>query len=173
MSRPRVMVVADVGLVSWGIETGGGWSHMANVLADDSIIDARSDSMKFPGGLKVPAGVQRRPAGYLDSIRKWVVLEGPEDDPGGKWSYNRWEYALVSQLKKPYDFIGIWDFLSDSVIDRNWRDESAWFCDELAVWAQEKAGYVPQLPEPVFRITPSAALLFDIGAGWRVVAGRG
>lgn len=177
---PRVMVVADSGLISWGIETGGGWSHMANLMADGSIIDARSDRIRDtrtgkrclgPDGKPISPGVQRRPGSYLEGIKKWVVLQGPEDGNGR--SYDRWRLALEAQLGKPYDFIGILDFLTESPLDRNWRDQRAWFCDELAVWAMEQAGYTPQIPEPVFRITPSAALLLAIGLGWRVVAQRG
>lgn len=175
---PRVMVVADVGLVSWGIETGGGWSHMANLLADGSIIDARSDRVHdsrtgkpvLIDGKRIPPGVQRRPGYYLEGIKKWVVLEAPSTAPG---NYDAWKHALEAQLGKPYDFIGILDFLTESPLDRNWRDQTAWFCDELAVFAMEQSGYCPPLPQPVFRITPSAALLLAIGLGWRVTGSRG
>lgn len=166
---PRVMVVADSGITSRAIEYwgGGGWSHMANVLADDSIIDARVDQMKIRG-VAYPAGVQRRPAGYLDRVPRWVLLE-----IGGEEHYSRWLAALVSQLHKPYDSIGILDFLTGSVEDRNWREQTAWFCSELGVWALERAGLCPALPDPIFRVTPGGALLLCIGRGARVVASRG
>jgi hypothetical protein len=165
MSHARVMLVADTGVSSRLIEWfgGGGWSHFANVLADGTIIDARSDRVAG-----APPGVQRRPARYLDSERKWVLLQ-----LGAEHQYEPWVNALVSQLGKPYDQIGIWDFATGSVYDRNWRDQSAWFCSELGVWAQEQAQMCPRLPGPVFRITPGAALLLDIGLGATVLASRG
>lgn len=176
------MFVADVGLVSYGIKLTGGWSHEANLLADDSILDARSDWVKdakghyFLGpdtGKPIPPGVQHRPAGYLNPCPRWIVLEGPEDGP--HWSYERWRNALVSQLDKPYDYIGILDFVTLSMDDRNWRDESAWFCDEYATWAQEQGGYTygREIPVPFFKLNPSGALLYTVGLGWRVAASRG
>jgi len=168
--RPRVMLIADTAWSSRCIEWwgGGGWSHFANVLSDSSIIDARSDAIKVRGEGRIPPGVQRRPAGYLDDCKRWVLLE-----LGTEAQYGHWQAALIGQLGKPYDFIGIRDFLTGSVRDRNWRSESAWFCDELGIWAQEQARICPRLPDPIYRLTPGAALLLDIGLGAQVVASRG
>lgn len=140
----------------WG---GGGWSHWANVLEDGSIWDARSD---VEGGK--PPGVQHRPAGYLDAQPRRALLEF-----GGPEHYGPWAAALESQEGKPYDKVGIKDFATGSYTDRNWRDESAWFCDEYGLWAAEQACAVPKVPVPLFRINPGAAMLYILGAGARVV----
>ena len=166
----RVMLTAGTGLTSRWIEWwgGGGWSHFANVLADGSIIDARSDVVTFRGQ-SFPTGVQRRPAGYLNTEPRWVAVDVPCTVAQAK----EWEHVLRSQLGKPYDFPGILDFATGSLKDRNWRDESAWFCSELGLWAQEQVGICPRLAAPVFKIPPGEGLLIDIALGGQIVAAKG
>ena len=137
---------------------------MANFLADGRVIDARLG----PAGGQ-PGGVWIRPGNYLDSVAKWVDVEIPCSAGQAKY----WEMLLLSQRKKPYDTLGIIDFVTGSYRDRNWRDESAWFCDELGIWAQEGANICPQLPTDTFKLTPGEALLIDIALGGKVVASRG
>jgi hypothetical protein len=62
----------------------------------------------------------------------------------------------MAQVGKPYDHVGIWDFITGQADDRNWREESAWFCDELALASCEKVGF-PPLYIPTYRITPNSA----------------
>lgn len=175
----RVMLTAGKTWSSRWIEWwgGGGWSHFANVLPDGRIIDARSDVVTDPDGRPflgadgrpIPPGVEVRPAGYLDSEPRWVVIDVPCTHAQAKG----WERRLVSQLHKPYDFPGIADFLTGSLVDRNWRDESAWFCSELGMWAQEEEGICPQLAAPVFKIPPGEALLIDMALGGTLVSAKG
>lgn len=176
--RPRALLVAFPDISSraiswWG---GGGWSHLANMLVDGSFIDARADWVKdakgtyYKGadGKPIEPGVRRRPGDYLKAAQRWILIELGEER-----HYAPWVRVLESQIGKPYDFVGIWDFVTGSNQDRNWRDERAWFCDELGVWSWEKVGICPQVPEPVYRINPGAALLLGIGTGARVVASGG
>lgn len=170
-SHIRVMFTAGSEFSSRAIEWfgGGGWSHMANVLPDGSIIDARNDIVKF-GDQCFPAGVQHRPKGYLEAeCSRWLVLEIPCTIHQVK----SWESNLRSQVGKPYDQIGILDFVTGGIRDRNWRDESAWFCSELGIWAQENSGICPPLEAPVFRIPPGEALLIDMALHGRVVSSKG
>ena len=100
---------------------------------------------------------------------RWILLE-----VGTEKHYGPWMGALASQIGKPYDFIGILDFVTGSTQDRNWRDESAWFCDELGVWAEERANITPRLPDPVYRLTPGSALMLNLGLpGTKVLAYAG
>lgn len=53
-----------------------------------------------------------------------------------------WDF-LLAQDGKPYDIKAILSFIPGIrwfVRDRNWRDDKAWFCDELDIAAYEKAG---------------------------------
>lgn len=159
---------------------GGGWpSHMANLLADGSVWDARDNKITY-GGQSYPAGVHHRPAGYLEAENKrWAILEPPA---GGELKYNDWVKTLESQEGKPYDQIGIMDFAKGLVTgkyeDRNWGPDdpsasAAWFCDEYAVWAAGINGLVPwPIPVPLFTLTPGSALIFLMGAKWQVTASQ-
>jgi hypothetical protein len=69
---------------------------------------------------------------------------------------NVWLTFLYNQVGLPYDHLGIWDFITGSAADRNWREETAWFCDELALASGERAG-LPQLFIPTFQVTPNSA----------------
>ena len=45
-------------------------------------------------------------------------------------------------------------------VDRDWRDESAWFCSELKAWCLEDAGFFPYtLLISKNRVTPADLLL--------------
>lgn len=180
--KPRIMVVAGPDFSSGAIERFGGgaghWSHMANVLSDGTILDARDNVMTM-GGKTYPAGVQLRPAGYLDSDTRWAIFEAPCDA-----NYDAWHQAGVSQLLKPYDSAGILGFAENVFTgqeeDRNYAPQDpglnkAWFCDELCSWMAMKAGDVPWLPRqfPLYQQTPSSALNLFIGAGWRMTQSKG
>jgi len=179
MPRPRIMVTRGDALSSRAIEGyGGGWpSHMANLLADGSVWDARSDVINF-GGVKYPAGVQHRPAGYLEAENaKWAIFEAP---PGSERVYPYWVELLQSQEHKPYDHAGIIAFgvgvFTGKFQDQNYADDksTAWFCDEYSIWAAGKPGLIPwPLPLKISRQTPGAGLNLFIGARWRLTAAKG
>lgn len=176
------MVRGD-GLSSRAIEGfGGGWpSHMANVLDDGTVWDARDDLVKF-GEMVYPSGVQKRPLGYLYAeYKEWAIFEAPVYMAP---MYGDWVEALESQVGKPYDSVGIMDFV-EGIFTGNYedydyapdapQDSKAWFCDEYAVWAAGSVEAIPKLPPelPVFTLTPGSALNLFIGAGWEMVDHRG
>lgn len=64
-----------------------------------------------------------------------------------------------TQLGKPFDDGALWEFLSDDPADRDWRDESKWFCSEFVAWCLETAGFFPySLIAAKNRITPGDLL---------------
>lgn len=173
MSVPRIVVVGAAAASSAVIERGSfsEFSHMAAILADGTILDARYDLV---GG--APAGVQLRQAGYLDSEPHSAIFEAPSGV-----HYGDWEAALRSQLTKPYDSRGIEGFavriFTGSFTDPNYAaaNSKAWFCDEFQAWAAVQSGDIPQ-PPPWYQFyaqTPAAALNLFIGAGWRLVSSKG
>lgn len=168
------MVVGGDGFSSVAIERAGfgPWCHMASLLADDTVLDARDDTEAG-----VPPGVQLRPAGYLDSEPRWAIFEAPTGD-----HYAAWEAALRSQLLKPYDERGIEDFATATLLTGHYSDPNyaasaskAWFCDELAAWAAIQSGDIPAPPPwtQLFALTPVAASYLFIGANWRLVDSKG
>lgn len=118
----------------WGVPAG-------------SLLGARSDAV----GGKL-AGVQIRPAGYAEP---WVRRHVFELKSTLKQEVLFYDF-LELQLNKPYDSLAIVAFLTQ----RDWRDDSAWFCDELAARATERAGLCGVLYLPANKLTPT---------GWAVV----
>lgn len=185
MSHVTVMFVAGSDFWSRRIEWfgGGGWAHAAQILADGSVLDSQASGMwLMPDGSPVdrharmhplaqyyPAGVQRRPKGYLDHEARWVKLE----IPCSVQQAVAWEQSLLSQIGKPYDKLAILDFVTGSLSDRNWRDQSAWICSELDAWALERAGICPSLLLPTYRVTPGDCALIAMALHGQVVASRG
>ena len=144
-----------------------GFSHVDIVippkwlLPEDGIEDnkpgllgARSDSI---GGK--PPGVQIRPWDYGKSTWIRQVYMELESTPAQEAAF--FAYAK-DQIGKPYDKLAIIAFF----IARNWRDQDAWFCDELLLACTEQAGLCPELYLPVnkFNPTTAAAIWSAIGA---------
>lgn len=171
--RPRVIVVGGTDGGSRAIERAGFglWSHMAAILADGSVLDARSDIIDG-----IPPGVQLRPIAYLEAYPTSATFEAPSGD-----HYAAWEAALRSQLLKPYDMRGIEDFgigtFTGHYADPNYAAAAskAWFCDELQFWGAVQSKDIPEPPAWVnpFTLTPVAASYFFLGAGWIQTAGKG
>lgn len=173
MAKPRIMVVGGDAFSSVAIERAGfgRWCHMANILADGTVLDARDDEV-----CGIAPGVRLRPAGYLDTEPRWALFEAPTDA-----HYAAWEAAGRAQLGKPYDQRGILDFaeatFTGDYVDANYAgaDSKAWFCDCVASWMAITAGDIPQPPKELllFTLTPSSALLLFIGAAWTQIASKG
>jgi len=143
---------------------GGKYSHVATLLpGGKQVLDARANVI---GG--VPAGVQVRPASYLASPYVVDLYEIPCTAAQLEAAYRR----LQTQAGKPYDTLAIINFgiglVSGDYEDRNWREESAWFCDELCVWSWEMEGICPQLQITPNRIAPGPACLIAGALGARV-----
>lgn len=143
---------------------GGKYSHVATLLpGGKEVLDARSDVIKG-----IAAGVQIRPASYLGAPYVVDLYEIPCTEAQLDAAYSR----LRTQLGKPYDKIGIINFgtgmITGDFEDRNWRNESAWFCDELCVWDWEMEGICPQLQITPNRIAPGSASLIASVLGAKV-----
>ena len=70
--------------------------------------------------------------------------------------------AARSQLGEPFDSSAMHAVFSGGffAVDRDWRDQSAWFCSELKSWCLEEAGFFPyQLLISKNRVTPPDLLL--------------
>jgi hypothetical protein len=172
------MVIGAPGILSRAIEGfgAGRWSHMANVL-DGAILDARYNVIE-DGKRAIPAGVQIRPAHYLDSEPRWQVYEF-----GTEAMYRSWSQAGMAQVGKPYDSQGIWGFakglFTGRYEDRNYNpskpgESKAWFCDALAVYMASACGYL-DLPYGFtpYTLTPGSALDLFIGRGAKLIASKG
>jgi hypothetical protein len=156
--------VANSALSSRTIEWfgGGGFSHVDIVVPDwycdahdlprGSLLGARSDRI---GGQ--PAGVYIRPPGY-ESWPKRLVLRVP---CGQNQALHAFEWA-AKQIKSPYDTPGL---LSSFVLGRDWREEGAWWCSELAVRMLEVGHIIQELPLPYWKITPGDSALICSAAG--------
>jgi hypothetical protein len=74
--------------------------------------------------------------------------------------YDRFMTFGHGQIGKPFDNGALWDFLSDSPQDRDWRCPDSWFCSEFVVCCLEQAGFFPYpLVVAKNRITPADSLL--------------
>ena len=124
-----------------------GWpSHVDHVLADGTLLGARSDSV---GGM--PPGVQIRPANY----EVWTKTQSIRLNATAAQE-TTWLNFLTAQIGKPYDFEAIAAF----ALERDWRAQDSWFCSELAAAALEACGWFPKpLAASVNEITPRDLLL--------------
>ena len=149
----RLQFVRGSGLSSAAIAwfSQGHLSHVDAVMPDGSLLGARSDAI---GGK--PPGVQIRPAGY----EKWalrLIYALPATARQEETFYD----FLLAQVGKPYDKLAIVAF----ALNRDWRDDRAWYCAELDARALELAG----LSRPGYldanKITPVmlAELVSEIG----------
>ena len=137
---------------------------MAIYVKADEVIDARADVIEG-----IAPGVQRRPASYLDAYPRWVKME-LQCTPSQRKTVIK---ALEDELEKPYDSVGIWDFATCSLKDRNWRDRSAWFCDELDIYVLELAKLVSPLMLPLYRLTPGTSALIIQASGAKIINFKG
>ena len=124
-----------------------GWcSHVDHVLADGTLLGARSDTV---GGK--PPGVQIRPPDYAT----WSKVQRVALQATGEQE-TAWLNFLTAQIGKPYDFEAIAAF----AIDRDWRNPEKWFCSELAAAALEACKWFPKpLASVANEITPRDLLL--------------
>lgn len=120
-------------------------SHVDAIMPDGTLLGARSDDI---GGVPPWRGVRRRhyvPEPY-EPVRLFKIYQIP--------STNRQEAAfygfLASQEGRPYDKLAILAFF----IDRNWRDEDAWYCSELQAAALIEAGLLAHGYLSANKITP-------------------
>lgn len=129
------------------------------------VIDSRNDEV---GG--APPGVQVRSANYLKHNKERVTWR---HIPCTRAQELIVYAALISQLGKPYDKVGILEFVTGALKDRNWRSENAWFCSEIRTWSWIEASLLPAGDYPEYlpsRITPGDSARIAWGLQARVIA---
>ena len=132
-------------LLAGGGTTALGFSHVDIVLPSGELFGARTD---FPVNGKT--GVQRRQPGYGDAT--WIRRETFELKATPAQEKRGYDF-LLAQEGKPYDELAIAAFFTD----RDWREDDAWFCDELYLRFLEVAGVCPPLYLPANRVNPTGA----------------
>jgi hypothetical protein len=132
-------------LLSGGGTTALGFSHVDVVLPSGELFGARTD---YP--INGHTGVQRRQPGY--GAATWIRRETFTIKSTAAQEKRGYDF-LLAQEGKPYDKLAIMAFFTD----RNWRDDDAWFCDELLLRFLEVAGVCPPLYLPANRFNPTGA----------------
>lgn len=138
----RLRFVLGSGWASSAISvfSAGHLSHVDAVMPDGTLLGARSDNV---GGGK---GVRERPNPYETAAKVlWAEITAQPDQEADFYAF------LRKQLGKPYDHLSIFAF----AINRNWRDDDAWYCSELIAAALEDALILTKtLYLPFNKITP-------------------
>jgi hypothetical protein len=120
----------------------GFWaSHVEALMPDDTLLGAHYDG-----------GVMARKRDY---DKGQFIKELYVNIPASEEMTNQFFQFLRDQIGKPYDTRAILGL----VIQRDWRDPSAWFCSELITAALEKCTWIPTLATDVNHITPRDSLL--------------
>jgi hypothetical protein len=143
------------------------FSHMDLILSGQHAIDlavpdgsalGASDqgvhSACFKGN---PCGVGIRPSEYQPfGLRRRMILETDKA--------TEIIAAAATQLGKPFDSSGLWDFVEDSFPGaRDWRSADSWWCSELGIWSLEQGGFFPTLLSwPKNRVSPTDVLLINL-----------
>jgi hypothetical protein len=104
-------------LIEW--KGSGQFSHVDIVLPDERLLGARSDKT---GG--AAAGVQIRTPNY----DRWFAVSRLTLPLDRTQTKQFMDFAFA-QIGKPYDKMAIFAF----ILNRNWDDSDAWFCDELVM----------------------------------------
>jgi hypothetical protein len=133
-----------------------GYSHVDLVLPSGRLLGSRSDAI-----LGIPPGVQVRPPFY----EKWERREVFELECTTLQQHLFYDYA-TEQIGKPYDKLSILGF----GVGRNWRDNDAWFCDELLMACTEYANLCSELYLPVNKFTPTSAAVVWTALGAKRVS---
>jgi uncharacterized protein YycO len=94
------------------------YSHVDLVLPDGKLLGALPD-----GGVQI-----RDP--YPTRSKLILSIEVSPD------KYHSILFRALSQVGKPYDYVGILGF----VFNRDWEDDSKWFCSELIAWLFKECG---------------------------------
>jgi hypothetical protein len=164
MSTIKLQYVLGNGLSSKAIAWfgGGKFSHVDIVLpggfgyVEGFLLGARSDKIRG-----ISPGVQVRPAFYENWARRLVI-----EVPCSSDAFVSFHKYALDQRMKPYDKIAILGFL----FGRDWRDDSAWFCDEMVLCCGIQASIIPELKViPANQIPPGGSLIAYQVAGGKVV----
>lgn len=164
MSEPRIRLSFRLGAgltsraIAWWGCAPGLWSHVAAVLPDGHLLDARSDVLAG-----IPAGVQVRPAKVEPCVRSALV-----ELPGAH--YAPWRKFLDAQVGREYDQGAI---LGD-ILGRKLHERGRWICSALQTGALKAAGMLRALPIEDSQVTPdSLYLIVTAGLGGIIVKRSG
>jgi hypothetical protein len=152
-------------LIAWDGIGSGGYSHVANLLADGRYLDARSTKM---GGIWKRGPRQ----GVIDQVPAGVHIRDPEWEPSIKrlratfkatqTEYDDWEANLRAKITTDYSGLAIWGFISG----RNVNVHGHWMCSMLSINAlQHVKKIVYPLPYAAHQINPTIELLLVSQAG--------
>ena len=132
----------------------GGWSHVANVLADGRFLDARSDTL---AGVK--PGIHIR----APDSEAWVKRQRATLEVSAA-VYDAWEANLRAKIGDVY---ALWDILG-FFLDRMLHRPATYDCSALAVNALQHVGLVPFPLEgfPAHECTPNDVCLIAQVAGF-------
>lgn len=130
------------------------FSHVDFLLEDGNLLGASDQGPHSPCIAGNPQGVAIRPPNYqkFGKRRDMILRTDRADDVIN---------AAKTQLGKPFDSSGLWEFLGDKPPgERDWRNVEAWFCAEHKVWSCEEGRlWSNKLAWPKNRITPTDLLL--------------
>lgn len=116
--------------------TNGRWSHVALLSDANAVLEATGSH-----------GVGKTP---LESLvarsTEYCIVE--VNVPRG--TFNKLKKAGESQLGKKYDW---WGILGLS-LNRDWQENSNWWCSEYVAWMFEQAGSPLVRADAVHRVTP-------------------
>ncbi len=136
MDRVTIQFSSSTAWQSWVIRKlcHSDFSHVDLVLPDGSLLGASDQGPLSPCLAGSPEGVAIRPANYQEFyIRRNAIIET---------SLAERIYELAtSQLGKPFDSGAMKAFFSSE--NRDWIEDSHWFCSELIAWCFMKSQYWP------------------------------
>ncbi len=131
-------------LIQW--RTWSDYSHAAWVCDDGSVIEAWVDGFMSGSVRRVENPWARHTPGT--DVEFYDVALTPEQH----WAAQEF---LMRQVGKPYDFRGIWGFMTR----KPEQEQGAWFCSELVFTALQAAG-VPLLARiEAFKVSPGLLAL--------------
>lgn len=135
------------GLIEWFDH--GRYAHVDAALDDGTLLGARVGEYDNDG-TTIPAGVQIRPASYLNGIER-LQVHIPVSQP----IHDKFYDFCFAQIGKHYDTTAIVGFVSG----RDWQEPDSWFCSELIAAALVESGYWHTLSAPANKIAPDDLLL--------------
>lgn len=141
-------------LISWWGSGYGGYSHVDAILADGSLLGARSDSV---GGQ--PPGVRIRPPAYEKWVRRCVVWM-----PASAQQASNWEKFLREQVGMGYDKSDILGL----IIGKPLMSQGHWICSALQHEALHKIAIFPDMPQTPQQVPPNMLLFGVLTAGGKI-----
>lgn len=139
----KIVFYRGTGIINRAIRffSRGGYSHVAIILKDGSIIEA------YPF-----KGVRRR-SGIKDEIKKDTTIE-TYMVPASHEECISIEQFLISQLGKKYDYLSVFGFILYATKESR-KASQKWFCSELVFAAFQKANINLLERVDAWKVSPS------------------